>query len=77
MLRHGFQGRRRLMIDALIDPHIPEDRGHVIAGFPIRDALDVKQWVAAIAHDEVVLAEIESAASAAFVELLEEESGER
>jgi len=32
---------------------------------------------AAIAHDEEVLTEIESAASAAFVELLEEETGER
>jgi hypothetical protein len=31
----------------------------------------------AMAHDEDVITEIESAASAAFVELLEEESGER
>src|SRR5512146_207843 len=40
VLRHGLQCRRVLVIETLIDPHVPHHRRHVVTRFPIRQRLD-------------------------------------
>src|SRR5690349_848186 len=48
MLRHGLERCRLLVVEALVDPHVAEDGGHVIARLPIWNALDPQQRIALV-----------------------------
>src|SRR4051794_7849832 len=50
MLCHGLERWRVLLVQPLVDPHVPEHRRNVVTRLPVRNGLDPKHGIALVVN---------------------------